>query len=735
MGARLPEAAFEAMRFSGDSWHLAAEGAQMDAPHLPSIFVLGNGFIGVRGPGESANAPRVYLNGVFERVPIDYHEGAYGYARESDTRLAVADATRLDIAIDGVALAGPDMATLDMRGGLLILQWNIGGVTIRSERLISFARTAIVATRLEFTATSEARISLRGGVSDPAAPVAASEEAPAIYDPRVTPEMAESPWQPQLIVDQDGIEGRVDGLKQSGFGVAALVTRASEEIVLTAGETRTIMILAAYHAARDEAPASLLAAARRDLEAAAHAGFDALVAEQATWLGAFWEDAAVHFRTSPKAEQAVRHCLFQLVQAVGRDGASSIAAKGQTGEGYEGHVFWDADSYVLPVFVYTRPEIARAMLAWRISKLGPARENARALGHARGALYPWRSIAGRECSAFFPAGSAQYHINADIGYALRLYVETTGDTSILAEGGAEMLAETARIWLDLGFHDPARGDAFVINGVTGPDEYTALVDNNLYTNMMAAEHLRYAADMAADQLAPGEAEAMRRAADSMLLPMDEARGIYAQDDSFFTKPRWPIEETPADQYPLLLHFHPLAIYRHRVAKQADAVLATVLLRDCFDTDMRRRMLDEYEGITVHDSTLSASAFAAAAASVGDATRAFRYWRVSTLTDLEDLFGNSDHGLHMAALAGSWNALAIGFGGLRTLDGKLGFRPIAVPELHAYAFRIRYRGRAIEVSVEGDRVTYTLVSGDAVVMWHGDDEFMLGAEPVVREVVA
>lgn len=729
MGARLPEAVFDAAHFAGDGWCLAAEGAVVAERHIPSIFVIGNGFIGMRGPGESTGAPRIYLNGVFERVPIEYHEGAFGYARESDTRLAVADAMRLSIAIDGIALDAPDRIALDMRRGVLMQAFERAGVSIQIERLASFVRTGIVATRVTLSAGGVARnIAVTNKVAGPDhAPI----ESDGVYDPRVTPELAESPWHRALLIDDGAVQGRVDTLARSGFAVAAFAEAGPG--MLASGASCTI--ISAYAAARDTDSAALAAAARADLEAAQQAGFDALAVEQAEWLAHFWAGADIGLPGNVAAEQALRHCLFQLVQAAGRDGRSSIAAKGQTGEGYEGHVFWDADSYVLPVFIYTRPEIARAMVAWRISLLDGARENARAMGHERGALYPWRTIAGRECSAFFPAGSAQYHINADIAYALKLYVETTGDAGILSEGGAEMLAETARIWLQIGFHDAARDGAFVINRVTGPDEYTALVDNNLYTNMMAAAHMRYAVEAAGAWLHDGEADAMRKAADAMLLPMDAERNIHAQDDAFFSKAPWPIAETPDARYPLLLHFHPLVIYRHRVAKQADAVLATVLLRDDFERDMRRRMLDEYERVTVHDSTLSASAFACAAASVGDAARAFRYWRVSTLTDLSDLFGNSDHGLHMAALAGSWNALALGFGGLRTIDGRLSFAPIAVPDLGQYAFRAAYRGRAVDIAVDGRRVTYRLGGGDPVTLWHGDEEIMLGHEAIVREVVA
>jgi alpha,alpha-trehalose phosphorylase len=213
-----------------------------------------------------------------------------------------------------------------------------------------------------------------------------------------------------------------------------------------------------------------------------------------------------------------------------------------------------------------------------------------------------------------------------------------------------------------------------------------------------------------------EAGRMERAADAMFFPFDTARGIYAQDETFFALQPWPFAATPSNCYPLLLHFHPLEIYRHRVAKQADAVLLLSLFPDRFDADMRRRMLDTYEALTVHDSTLSASAFATAAAQAGDAERAARYWRMSVLTDLLNLFGNSHHGLHMAALAGGWTALTTGFAGMRVVDGKLAFAPITIPGIGAYVFRTRFRGRQIEVACTADgEARYRLLSGEPMTI--------------------
>lgn len=732
MGRKISGASFDRLPFGSDIWRLVAEGAALSVPQLASVFTIGNGFIGIRGPGDPAGAPRVYLNGVYERVPIAYHEAAFGYARESDTRLAVADATRPLVLVDGAPLPAPLSAVLDFATGVRTERFQIDGIALTIETLAAMDRPGIVAIRVTASSNASARISVTPQVTPPpGAEDHGAETAEGVYDPRLAPGFKSTPWQALASLDGPDERGRVDALRASGFAVAVLAGAADP---VERDGALLIDLFASYAADRDASP---LAAARAALAEARAAGFDALAAEQRAWFAAHWRQSDVHFLAMPRAEQALRHALFELVQAVGRDGRTSIAAKGQSGEGYEGHVFWDADLYVLPVFAFTRPDIARAMLAWRISGMDAARENARAMGQARGALYPWRTIGGRECSSFFPAGSAQYHINADIAYALQTYVAASGDRSILAEGGAEMLVETARIWLEIGFHDPLRDDAFVINRVTGPDEYTAIVDNNLYTNMMAARHLRFAAEegAAAGLIDAGEAARMRRAAEKMLLPFDATRGIYLQDEGFFGKQPWPFAETPESGYPLLLYNHPLKIYRHQVAKQADAVLAVALMPERFEPDMRQRMLEAYEAVTVHDSTLSASAFAVAAARSGDAARAIDYWRVAALTDLADLFGNTDHGLHMAALAGSWSAVAFGFAGLAVEGDLLCFDPLPLPELGRYGFGVAFRGSHITVELEGDAVTYTLVDGAPVLLRHGGGDAVLLEDAVTHRIGA
>lgn len=720
MGRPLQQARFDSVAFDCSPWRLTAAGGAIELSHVPSVFAIGNGFIGVRGPGDPAGAPRVYLNGVYERVPIPYHEAAHGYALESDVRLAVADATRPLITTDGVEVERSCEVELDLASGLRTERREFGGRTLRIEQFASMTRTGLVLTRI--TAPAEAPINVMPQVAPPPGGHGSGEEM--VYDPRLPPRLNASPWREVARLDEDGIAGRVDRLPVSGFHVAAFAAVLGTSV--GANDETIVDVVASYAAGRDGDPGSV---ARELIESARREGFEALLREQQDWWRSHWLQVEFALPGEPVAEGAVRHGLLQLAQAAARDASGSVAAKGQTGEGYEGHIFWDADLYVLPVFAWTRPDTARAMLSWRIGGLEAARANALAMGQERGALYPWRTIGGRECSSFFPAGSAQYHINADIAYALKTYLEATGDISILEEGGAEMLAETARIWMQIGFHDPHRDGAFVINRVTGPDEYSALVDNNLYTNLMAAEHLRFAAEYG--RMGSAEAEAMQRAADTMFLPFDSDRGVYAQDEAFFEKQPWPFETTPDDRYPLLLHYHPLAIYRHQVAKQADAVLAIALMPDAFDPEVRRRMLGIYEAVTVHDSTLSASAFATAAARSGDAERGYSYWRAAALTDLGDLFGNSGHGLHMAALAGSWTAIAFGFAGLRVERDLVSFDPVRVPALGSYSFSLRFRQTQLKVTVSGSEARYERVDGPPLQIRHGGERLTLADDPIVR----
>ena len=416
----------------------------------------------------------------------------------------------------------------------------------------------------------------------------------------------------------------------------------------------------------------------------------------------------------------MRFNLFHLFQAAGRDGRTNVCAKGLTGEGYEGHYFWDTETYMLPFFDSTQPAIARKLLEYRYSILPLARQRAREMGHAVGALYPWRTIDGHEASAYYPAGTAQVHINADIAMAVRRYVNCSGDKAFLEEMGAEMLVEISRLYYDLGFYDESKNGAFCICGVTGPDEYNALVDNNTYTNLMAAETMLYAAEVAEPLMerlgvTPEEIRNWRDAAGKIYIPRDDKSPLIWQDDAFASRVPWPLDTIPREKFPLLLHYHPLVIYRHQVCKQADLVMAMLLLPHRFTEEEKRVAFDYYDKVTTHDSSLSHAAFSALASRIGRMDKAYAYFRDSAVLDLEDTHGNTADGLHMANMAGSWFCLVNGFGGLDTDAGLLSLAPVLPEQLTAYAFRVNWQGTVVEARVTREGARYRRVSGPEITI--------------------
>jgi alpha,alpha-trehalose phosphorylase len=447
-----------------------------------------------------------------------------------------------------------------------------------------------------------------------------------------------------------------------------------------------------------------------------------LLAQQRAYLDDFWDRSDVEIMGDAELQQAVRFGLFHVLQAGARGEQRAIAAKGLTGPGYDGHTFWDTESFVLPVLTYTAPHAAADALRWRHSTLERARERARQLC-LKGATFPWRTIAGHECSGYWPAGTAAFHINADIADAVARYHAATDDHKFEHDAGLELLVETARMWRSLGHHD-AHG-RFRIDGVTGPDEYSAVADNNVYTNLMAQRNLRAAADAAerhpnrAAELGVHEEEtaSWRDAANDMLIPYDQAIGVHPQAETFTEHEVWPFEDTKPVEYPLLLHFPYYDLYRKQVVKQADLVLAMHLRGDAFSDEEKLRNFDYYERLTVRDSSLSACTQAVMAAEVGHLDLAYDYFAEAALMDLEDLEHNTRDGVHIASLAGAWIAAVAGFGGMRDHAGELTFKPRLPAALTFLRFRLTFRNRRLTVAVDHEQATYTLIDGVPLEITH------------------
>ncbi len=507
-----------------------------------------------------------------------------------------------------------------------------------------------------------------------------------------------------------------------------------------------------YHTSQTASAEELCGRAEWTMDRVMTQGFQQLLAAQEQYMDDFWRRSDVRVRdiredrtkrTTVEIQQAIRFNLFHILQASARAEDAGVPAKGLTGQAYEGHYFWDTEIYLLPFLIYTSPRIARNLLTFRYKMLPQARARARQLGH-RGAMFPWRTISGEEASAYYAAGTAQYHINADIMYALRKYVQATGDEPFLRDCGAEMLVETARLWLDLGFYSDAKGGKFCINAVTGPDEYNTVVNNNAYTNLMARENLRYAAQTVEalratkpdaynalvhkTALEPSEVEAWIRAAESMYVPYDEKLKIIPQDDSFLDREPWDFRNTPRDHYPLLLFYHPLNIYRKQVIKQADVVLAMFLLGDAFSPEAKKRNFEFYDPLTTGDSSLSSCVEAIIAAQIGDMEKAIRYGMAALLMDLADVGGNVKDGCHIASMGGTWMMLTYGFGGMRDDDGTLSFWPRRAPEDNAILrFPVTYRGQMLEVEIGLEKVEYALREGECLVIRHETEEIQLTRE--------
>ena len=367
------------------------------------------------------------------------------------------------------------------------------------------------------------------------------------------------------------------------------------------------------------------------------------------------------------------------------------------------------------------------------------------LNHAQqlgfeGAAFPWRTIRGQECSSYWPAGTAAFHIGGDVADAVTRYRAATEDDEFELECGLELLVEIARLWRSLGHHDPQ--GRFRIDGVTGPDEYSAIADNNVYTNLLAQKNLRAAADAvvrhprhaAALGTDLEEAAAWRDAARDMVVPWDESLGVHPQSEGFTSHQTWDFGNTEPDGYPLLLHYPYFDLYRKQVVKQADLVLALHWRGDAFSAEEKARDFAYYEPLTVRDSSLSASTQAVVAAEVGHLELAYDYFGEAALMDLHDLEHNTADGVHIASLAGAWIAAVAGFGGMRDHDGTLSFAPRLPARLERLAFRVLFRGRCLEVEAGKTHATYRLHDGEPVeIRHHGEPVTVSSGAPVRREI--
>jgi len=749
-------------RFPAEPWRVRELGLdQATLAQSESLFALSNGHIGVRGnldEGDPYGLPGTYLNSLYETRPLPYAEAGYGYPESGQTVLNVTNGKLIRALIDDEPL---DLRygevihherILHLRRGVLerIVDWRSPAgkrVRLRSIRLVSLTRRSLLAidwtiepvdAPLRVVAQSE---------------LVANEHTPAqSNDPRVTAVIENA-----LEAIEHGRAGDTRAMLIHRTRSSRLHLAAAMEHVVTAphevrtelaaypdwarltvatklqpGETLRLTKFVTYGWSSQRSVPALRDQVSAAIVSALDSGWERVVEEQEEHLDEFWAGADVELDGPVTIQQAVRFGVFHAYQAAARAEQRAIPAKGLTGTGYDGHAFWDTEMFVLPLLIATAPDAAADALRWRWSTMDLAAERARTL-RLSGVAFPWRTIRGHECSAYWPAGTAAMHVNAAVAVAAARYLWWTEDEPFGRDYAVPLLVETARLWMSLGYV----GDdgKFHIDGVTGPDEYTAICDDNAYTNLMAARNLRSAAEVAQrwapDGVAPEEIAAWLDAAERIAVPYNAQKWVHEQCRGFTSLQVWDFERSAReDEYPLLLHAPYFDLYRRQVIKQADLMLAMHWCGDAFTAEEKARAFAYYEPLTVRDSSLSACTQAVMAAEVGHLDLAADYLAEAALMDLHDLEHNAKDGLHIASLAGAWLALVAGFGGLRDAPDRLAFRPQLPPGWSRLAFAVRPRGRLLRVEIVPGKVTYALEGDEPLEITHhaGRSEDVLTLKP-------
>lgn len=755
-----------------DDWRLVERTSSSDVSG--TLFSVSNGTIGIRGTGASERVlgNGTFLSGFHENAPITYPEDSYGLARVGQMIQGVPDASDFHLFLDGRPIDGnlsDSRQEIDFRQGASTItrEYVFGNdrmlqVVLKRVACLFEPNLALITLNLTSKGFSGSSLEIEGRLNAQAHAQTVSDDprkghATGAGIERIARQITGSVTRRTRSVTAGMASGLPEsdifdvyrcenshlimavGLRQYVNGHRTNSTRW--RFFLEKDTNIAVVRYAAYHSyaleplgvsdglrSRTRVPqdsARLVAKCRRTLNRHGAADPTKVFRKQRGWLVRFWRRADIQISTGSgscnRLQQALRWELFQLAQTTASV-PNGISAKGLSGTGYGGHYFWDTEIYILPFLILSDPAKARKILDYRYRMLPAARRRAAALS-LDGVLFPWRTINGEEASAYFPAGTAQYHINADIAYAIEQYVSLTGDMEFLGTEGIDILVETARMWASIGFVDV--DNRYHIHRVTGPDEYSALVDDNFYTNAMARFNLRAAynglkrlADTNVristevfDRLNLDESE-MRKwktYADEMFIPYDSSLGIHAQDAGFLRREPWDFKHLKAR--PLLLHYHSLEIYKKQVIKQPDAVMALSLLCDEFSLRQQKADFEYYDKITTGDSTLSATIQSIVAATIGREDLAATYFHESLFVDIANAHENTSDGVHLACAGGVWLSLVQGFAGLKIDNGTLVFNPHLPKQWQSLRFRFSLHGNLVGATVTHDGVKTEILKGN------------------------
>ncbi|AMC11050.1 hypothetical protein Lupro_07220 [Lutibacter profundi] len=734
-----------------NSWILKDSNYKESYQLKETLFSVANGYLGVRGSFEEGLNKEIltvrgtYINGFYEKEEIIYGEKLHGFPNNSESILNVIDTQGIKIRIneEEFSLDKGEVLSfereLNFKKGIATrkVHWRSpkgNEIHIEFKRLISFIQKELFLIQMEvealnFDGVIEIVSKIDGDVSNIIVeedPRVGSANAKALKVINVKQEnncsfIEAKTKNSNLIVvsgiahkyPKEFIESILTEQKNSNHFIKGSLLQGKKNIFTKyAVYTDTIRY-------KNEISKNV-----EILNSVLTYDFNHFAFLQEEYLNDFWKSSNIEINGDEKMQQAIRFNIFHLLQSTGKDQWSNISAKGLSGEGYEGHYFWDTEIYIFPFFLFTNPNLAKNLLNYRYTILDYARKRAKQMGHTTGALYPWRTISGNECSPFFPAGTAQYHINVDIAYSIIQYFEVTEDIGFMIEKGMEMLAEMARLMYHIGHF---RNDGkFCIDAVTGPDEYTCIVNNNYYTNVLTKnlfdkigaiwnsikETHKGELEKISNKIKFNEEELINfeKAGNKMYLPFDKERKLHPQDDSFFNKKVWDFENTPKENYPLLLNYHPLTLYRHQVCKQADTILGHFLLEGETELEFIKNDYNYYEKITTHDSSLSTCIFSIMANRIGKYKEAYDYFMNTSRLDIDNLHHNTENGIHTACMGGSWMSIVFGFAGMRVINGELSFRPNLPKNWESLNFRINFKNRVLNCNLETNTIEIKLIDG-------------------------
>ena len=716
-----------------------------------SITSLGNEYMGMRGMFEETytgdSLQGVYIGGVWfpDKTRVGWWKN--GYPEYFGKAINALNFVKAEIRIDGDLI---DLAktpfddfelSLDMKAGILHRSFIVKGVKISVDRFISVAKKELADLRwtfvsvdkathqLELTSLIDADVMNEDSNYDEkfwdVLDKEADEESAfimtrTIANPFGVPQFTVAARQ-RFVSDLPAV-GSVNDDKQVGNVFAGIVTETPVQI-----EKRVIVTTS-----RDYDTNDAVKAATDDLFADIASNiYNDLVIDHTTGWAKRWEKADVQIEGDEEAQQGIRFNLFHLFATYyGNDARLNIGPKGFTGEKYGGATYWDTEAFAIPVYLgVTDPAVVKSLLKYRYQQIEGAYHNAKQQGLA-GALYPMVTFDGIESHNEWEITFEEIHRNSTIAYAIYNYTHLTGDRSWLENEGSEVLIGIARFWADR-VHYSARNDAYMIHGVTGPNEYENNINNNYYTNWMAKWVLSYALENI-DAVAPEfqtklnvtaeERKHWQDVVDKMYLPEADVtdvngvpRHVFVAHDTFLDKELVPVRDLDPKNLPINQHWSWDRILRSPYIKQSDTLHAMYYFPDAFTEQQKRDNYEFYEPFTVHESSLSPSVHSIIAADLKMADKSVEFYERTARLDLDNYNNDTSDGLHITSMTGAWLSIVQGFAGMRVRDDQLHFEPFLPDKWQGYSFRFLFRGRLLSVAVDQNGSHVELLSGEPLTI--------------------